>query len=118
MKRDDEYLRGLLIDFEESDDDIHLVAEYMRMPLEERKKLYHVRLACDAGLMVESGDSVYRLTNSGHDYIAAVRNEGVWQQTKAVVAETGGSATLDLLKQLAIGFLKTKIEKHTGVPLG
>mgnify|MGYP007101547341 FL=1 len=43
MKRDDEYLRGLLIDFEESDDDIHLVAEYMRMPLEERKKLYHVR---------------------------------------------------------------------------
>ncbi|MCR9067822.1 MAG: DUF2513 domain-containing protein [Rhodobacteraceae bacterium] len=117
MKRDNEYLREMLIGFEDADDQYIMAAEYIRMPPEEAKRLYHIRLASDAGLVVETGSSVYRLTNQGHDYIAAIRDEGVWQQTRAVVADTGGEITLDLMKKLAVGFLKTKIEKHTGVAL-
>jgi hypothetical protein len=80
---------------------------------------YQLTLMKDAGWIdgrhVSAG--VFRLTNSGHDYLDAVRDQGVWEKTKAAVIETGGSATLEIVKNLAIGFLKSKIEKHTGLSL-
>jgi hypothetical protein len=63
-----------------------------------------------AGLRIE-------LTGAGHDYLDAIRDDGIWQQTKEAVAETGGSATLEILKSLAIGLLKKKIAQHTGIEL-
>ena len=58
-----------------------------------------------------------RITFAGHDYLDAVRDNGIWNKTKVVVAETGGSATLEMVRALAIGFLKSKIEKHTGIKM-
>ncbi|MBL4626576.1 MAG: DUF2513 domain-containing protein [Roseicyclus sp.] len=116
-KRDDEFLRDMLIGFEDSDDYAFVIGGYMRMPADERKQEYHVHLACDAGLMIEIGREVFRLSNSGHDYIQATRDEGIWQSTKNAVAETGGSATLEIVKSLATGFLKQKIAQHTGVEI-
>ena len=80
---------------------------------------YHLKLMLDAGLIDGRDVSIglFRLTSSGHDYLDAVRDIGIWSKTKQAVAETGGSATLDIIKSLGIGFLKTKIEKHTGIAL-
>ena len=80
---------------------------------------YHLILMQDAGLIEgrEVNIGLFRITNSGHDYLDAIRDSGIWSKTKQVVAETGGSASLDIVKSLAIGFLKTKIEKHTGIAL-
>jgi len=58
-----------------------------------------------------------RITFAGHDYLDAVRSESIWQETKNAVAETGGNATLEILKALAVGFLKKKISQQTGVDL-
>ena len=71
----------------------------------------------DEGLVAEVSDGTFRLTSAGHDYLGAIRSEGIWQETKSVVAETGGSATLEIMKQLAIGFLKKKLEEHTDIKL-
>ena len=80
---------------------------------------YHLKLMLDAGLIDGRDVSIglFRLTSSGHDYLYAVRDSGIWSKTKQAVAETGGSATLDIIKSLGIEFLKTKIEKHTGIAL-
>ena len=67
--------------------------------------------------MTQVNDHVFRMTNQGHDYLDAIRDNGIWTKTKAAVAETGGSATLEIVKALALGFLKKKIETHTGIQL-
>jgi hypothetical protein len=104
----------------------HEAAEgfYQMMPGEtlgagkdEQRERYHVLLMMDAGLVTCVCRGIVRLTNSGHDYLEAIRDDGVWSRTRAAVAETGGSATLEIIKSLAMGFLKSKIEKHTGIQL-
>ena len=85
---------------------------------------YQIDLAKQAGFLegdYETNGSVVtdllRITFDGHDYLDAIRDEGIWNKTKQAVAETGGSATLEIVKSVAVGFLKTKIEKHTGIAL-
>ena len=57
-----------------------------------------------------------RLTWAGHDYLDAVRDPEIWKQTRAGAEKVGGF-TIDLLKELAKGLIKKKIEEHTGVKL-
>ena len=105
----------MLLKFEQSDDYDFLVGGAAGLSDEETKMEYHLKLACDAGLMLQQGIGMYRLTSLGHDYLDAVRDEGIWQSTKAAVAETGGNATLEIIKTVAVGFLKKKISDHTGL---
>lgn len=94
-----------------------VVGGVLGMSADERQYEGHVLLLVDAGLVAEIDESTFRLTAQGHGYLDAIRDEGIWNKTKQAVAETGGSATLDIIKSLAVGFLKTKIEKHTGITL-
>ncbi|WP_085893338.1 DUF2513 domain-containing protein [Roseovarius litorisediminis] len=54
---------------------------------------------------------------NGHDYLDAVRDPGIWSKTTTAVKETGGSAALEIVKALAVGFAKKKLKDHTGVDL-
>ena len=47
----------------------------------------------------------------------AVRDEGIWEQTKSAVAAVGGNVTIEVIKSLAIGFVKKTVEKQTGLTL-
>jgi hypothetical protein len=62
------------------------------------------------------GITFRRLTWEGHDFLDAVRDPEIWRKTK-IGAEATGSFTFDLVKELAKGFIKTKIEELTGVKL-
>lgn len=62
------------------------------------------------------GITYRRLTWEGHDFLDAVRDPEIWRKTKRG-AEATGSFTFDLVLDLAKGFIKTKIEEHTGVKL-
>ncbi|WP_244982485.1 DUF2513 domain-containing protein [Croceicoccus marinus] len=57
-----------------------------------------------------------RLTWDGHDFLDTIRDDEIWRQTKEGVQKAGGFS-LDLLKALAKGLVKKKIETHTGVEL-
>ncbi len=96
---------------------------------------YQIKLMAQAGLLdfptvkmrpgaghLESGlarwlEQSFTVTWAGHDYLDAVRDQGVWDKTKSAVAETGGNASLEIVKALALGFLKKKISQHTGIEL-
>jgi len=58
-----------------------------------------------------------RITFAGHDYLSAIRDEGIWNKTKTAVAETGGSAGLEIVKAIAMGLVKQKLSIHTGIDL-
>jgi Hypothetical protein (DUF2513) len=57
-----------------------------------------------------------KITWSGTEFLDSVRDGEIWKKTKQGVKEAGGF-TFDLLKALAKGLVKKKIEDHTGVVL-
>ncbi len=84
---------------------------------------YHLALIREAGFIESPGSqsvglgvTFRRLSWDGHDYLDAVRDPEIWRKTKRG-AEAAGSFTFDLVKDLAQGFIKTKIREHTGVDL-
>jgi hypothetical protein len=81
--------------------------------------MYQLILMKDAGLIEgrDAGMGLFRVTNHGHDYLDSIRDNGIWTKTKTAVAETGGSATLEICKAISLGFVKQKLEKHTGIEL-
>jgi len=108
--------------FEAEEDASHLyiaaLAGCLGEEEEEQKKHYHAKLLCDAGFFCSiNKEGLYRITNQGHDYIDAIRDDGIWQKTKKAVAETGGSATLEIIKSVAMAFAKEEIRKHTGLDI-
>ncbi|HUF56144.1 MAG TPA: DUF2513 domain-containing protein [Thermohalobaculum sp.] len=113
MKRDDDLIRSMLLEMEQDDD--WLFAETMEGGADEHRRLYHRRLMADDGLLVYQDCGSYRLSAEGHNYLNAIRDEGIWSKTKGVVAESGGNATLEIMKALAVGFLKKKIKDHTDI---
>ena len=46
-----------------------------------------------------------------------MRDEGIWNRTKEAVAQSGGNATLEIITQLGVAFLKKKVRDHTGLDL-
>ena len=67
MKRDDDYIRELLLKTEEDDNPQIVAVKTLNPSPEDSKRNYHVDLLTDAGFMVQVGEGVYRLTNQGHD---------------------------------------------------
>ncbi|WP_040650425.1 DUF2513 domain-containing protein [Roseovarius sp. 217] len=118
MKRNDDFLREMLIEFEEQEDFLILDKNVMGASKEDRRWQYHLNLLEDQRLVTPVGRGTYRMTASGHDFLEAIRDDGLWQKTKDAVSETGGNATLEILKTLAVGLLKKKISQHTGIDLG
>ncbi|MHA6265935.1 DUF2513 domain-containing protein [uncultured Aliiroseovarius sp.] len=116
MKRDDDMLREILFEFEEQKDWLVAVLSSLGMSEERRMKLGHVNLLCDAGMVTEVGDQTFRLTNSGHDYLDAIRNDTIWNKTKSGAAEVGGM-TLQMMKDLALSYVKQEVAAKLGVTL-
>lgn len=118
MKRDDDLIREILLEIERDDEWVLLMPGLsMASEPEERRKLYHIELLRDNGFVTSVAKGTFRMTAQGHDYLDAIRDQGNWQKTKDAVAATGGNASLEIIKQLATGFLKKKISQHTGIEL-
>ncbi len=83
---------------------------------------YHLQLIEEAQLIrtFEAGFGAEvlfdRLSWAGHDFVDSVRSPEVWAKTKKG-AEAAGGFTVDLLKDLAKGFIKKQIEDLTGVKI-
>ncbi|MEK7761281.1 MAG: DUF2513 domain-containing protein [Nitrospirota bacterium] len=114
MKRDLELIRKLLIFFEEKESPQQVEVP----PIEGYDELaikYHLVLLHDAGLLrcepVRSSTSdrviyvlPFDLTWEGHEFLAKVKNEGVWKKIRVVVAAKGGSLAFSVVNQLATRF--------------
>ena len=119
-------LRQLLLQIEEIDrgfgGDVAIEAEgYEPQVIAE-----HFRLLLEAGLIEGEAipDDEYafdhiepsRLTWSGHDFLDSIRDPEIWKKTKEGAFSAKGF-TLDLLQDLAKGFIKKQIQERTGIAL-
>ncbi|WP_140726560.1 DUF2513 domain-containing protein [Pseudomonas sp. Hp2] len=119
MRRDDDLIRKLMLDLEQATSRIsnsHAVEGYT-----QQEVAYHLALIVKSGL-AEGPKPIYpsdgsdptvplavmitRLTPEGHDFIADLRDDAVWEKVKERTAKVGGSVSLELLKQLATAVVK------------
>jgi Hypothetical protein (DUF2513) len=79
---------------------------------------YQVRILRNGGLLLvsDSGSLLQGLSWDGHDFLDAIRDTATWEETRKAAEHVGGF-TWELLRDLAKGLLKKKIEEHTGVVL-
>lgn len=132
MRRDLDVIRDLLLRAEASEHPWYPIGQYERVshceedgfsldtkltPLE----LYQIDKLKDAGFILSRSDDhdfvYFEITWIGHDYLDAIRDSGVWEETKSKVRDAGGSFTLELVKKIAIALAKKKLEQHTGLEI-
>jgi hypothetical protein len=129
MKRDMDLMRELLLKLEAlpmrrggivnipADDEAIAVEGYSVDQID-----YHLSQIRRSGFIDEggarpaSGIGFRCLTPAGHDFLDSVRDPETWSRTKKAAAGAGGF-TLDLLADLAKGFVRKQIEDRTGVKL-
>lgn len=117
MRRDNDLIRKLMLDFEASDDAILVQLPELSPDEDDEKVYHHLKLLVDAGFLEEQGRSggVFRMTNAGHDFCMAIRDDTVWGKTKDASAEVAG-VSLGIMKDIGIGYLRAKLVE-LGVPL-
>lgn len=116
MVRDDDFIRDLLLEAESSSDPYILAPLYGGAAQEDTIRHVHAELLCDAGYFDSRNDGVYRITNQGHDYLAAIKNDTIWNKTKEGAASVGG-VTLGVMKDMAVAYLKRELAEKTGLSL-
>ena len=116
MKRDDDFIRAMLLKIEASNEHHFVLKRTLSKTDEEKKREYHLEILSDKGFVHFDRD-VFRLTSAGHDFLDAVRDDSIWKKTKETIKSSGGNATIEIVKSLALGFLKEKISKHSGIAL-
>ncbi len=126
MKRDMDLVRDLLLQIEKFDQGYGGDIEIEAGDHESQVVAEHLRLLLEARLI--EGDAVpddeyafdhilpTRLTWLGHDFLETVRDPEIWKKTKEGALSARGF-TLDLLRDLAKGFIKKQIEERTGIAL-
>jgi Hypothetical protein (DUF2513) len=130
MKRDMDLIRELLLKLEalevspgEIEEDIPL--EMVEVSGFTNEQLaHHLRMLANGGFIEPNPEmpvstwifKFRRITWKGHDFLDSVREQKIWEKTKKG-AEAAGGFTVELLKDLAKGFVKKQIEEHTGVKL-
>lgn len=84
---------------------------------------YHLVLIREAGFLqdanysaVRGGISFKAFSWEGHDFLDSVRDPDVWERTQSTMKKAGGFS-FDLVKAMAKGFLKKKIEKLTDIEI-
>ncbi len=118
MRRDLELIRKLALAVEDRPD-----GDPERLEIEgytEGQIGYHSYLLVDAGLAqgIDAsalGDTlpnwlIFHLTSAGHDFCDAARNESRWRKAIAIIKAKGGSATIDVVKQVLVAVLKGQLD--------
>jgi hypothetical protein len=124
MKRDMDLAREILLEVERHDGDPWDLPTSFTMAGDAARLAYHAMLLHQAGFIhavdYSGGETldwrpVY-LTWDGHEFLDTIRDKAIWEKTKQGAAAAGGFS-VDLLKDLARGFLKKQVEDFTGVKL-
>jgi Hypothetical protein (DUF2513) len=133
MKREMDFVRELLLSIEDGNSEISIVSQEMaanqgfkygrglendyaqklsgHLKILEQAKLIEVKPVPPFGYI-----KIVELMWDGHDFLDSIRDPDTWEKTKQGALAAGGW-TVDVLRDLAKGLIKKKIEDTTGVKL-
>jgi hypothetical protein len=113
VKRDFDLIRDILLNIEQ-----HQSHGHFSVRLEGRdeveislhlKWLHEAEFVDAYNLQWTTIWQVSSLTWKGCDYLDAVRDPGIWGKVRKKLLVVGGSATIDLVKALAQGYISQKL---------
>ena len=124
MKLNPDCIRDILMDIEEAIPGTGYVLEYDQKTTKERlpnysheEIMYHVR-QCDlsgflykARFNISGSYDIQDLTPAGHQFLADIRSDTVWNKTKNVAAQIG-VYSLDTLTKIATGVITELIKRQ------
>ena len=128
MKLNPDCIRDILLAVEDTVDGTRIFEYSATEPVHSRLRaydhseiLYHFRQCSMAGLIVgflplDNGDSVTisDLAPDGHRFLANVRQDSIWNNTKAVAAKVG-SKSLEALIQISSNVITELIKAQFGL---
>jgi len=124
MKRDMELIRKLLFKLEEMlDEGTEYVPTASDFDVEDKVMRQHLRLLHEANLIkaeiipdTEDYEVKHYLpqwiTWQGHEFIAATRDESIWNKTQQTLKKVSGSATLAIVQEIATKLAMKAIESQ------
>jgi hypothetical protein len=136
MKIEQEYLKGLLIAFEDSHEPHTSITRLLALGFDHQTNefRFHIRLLQDRGLIgrvdgqygigyfsPESDDRYddgffdevpLRLTASGHDFLEAIRNQEVWATLKTGFKDASIGTLVTVSKELFNRALTKQLDKY------
>ena len=101
MKRDEDYIREMLLEIENHENSLYPILNVLDR---DDKKYHHAQLLCDDGFLLRESEQMYRLTSKGHDYIAAIRDPKTWDKIKKKTSEIFSIVTTSVLSEVAKDF--------------
>lgn len=131
MKRDLDLIREILFHFEKSEQSRLSKSALSFDGYTAEQVAFHVEIMKEAGLLdhqivrprmgdgrefLASFDRGLRPTMKGYDFLESVRDPKLWARTKKA-ATAGGAFTLELVGEIAVGFVRKQIEDRSGVKL-
>ena len=114
MKRDMDLIRELLLRFEAATTPYLSVTDLVSHDIPNAASIeFHVTLMQQDDLLFDWGRGLAP-SNKGYDLLDMIRDDKIWAKTKSAAVDVGGF-TGDVLIALAKGFIKQKLEQHTGL---
>ena len=126
MKLNPDCIRAILLAVEEVCDMNHyfdscLDLDKISGDFSQEEIFYHARQCDLAGFFYNcnrdlSGSfSVFDLSPAGHEFLANIREDGIWTDVKAISAKVG-SKSLSVLTEIASGVVTQIIKSRLGLP--
>ncbi|MCL2883355.1 MAG: DUF2513 domain-containing protein [Coriobacteriia bacterium] len=121
MKRDMDLVRDMLKAIEDADGPLSL-RDFELSGHTQESVYYHLRLLYDKGMIegVLAEDDIGELrkarvdglTWDGQDFLYAIADKKVWDKVKDAVAKSVGSASFEVIKQVAEVLIVSTIKAH------
>lgn len=120
MKRNIDLIRQILLYCEDKNPDRVYTDELAdALDVDFETVSYHIQLLDDCGYIQTDAMHamgtlmpdfiIYRITSYGHDYLDAVRDDGVYKETKKKLGSKFTSITLDVVKLVATEVIKDQL---------
>jgi len=117
MKRDMDLIREILFEIESRKLVYPRSHEVILEGYKRSDISYHVLIMQEAGLLraieVSTADELVlhpsRLTWEGHEFLEAIKDDGIWNQAKDVVLEKGGGLVFDVLQAVLVQIIKNAV---------
>ena len=120
MKRDLNLIRNMLLRIEELNSTKQKITidSFLDLCAEPALISLHIELLIDSNY-IETSEPIYcetikdfliyRITSDGYDYLDSIRENSIWERTENMLFKVGGSAALNVVKDIAVSIIKTRL---------
>lgn len=118
LKRDLDLIRNMLLMIEAAEPEKKLTyRSFLDLCDDAEMILLHIELLMDAGFILAIDESdcqgtdyaILRITFAGYEYLDTIRDGSNWNAIKEKLLPVGGSATIDIVKELGLSFLRQQL---------